>query len=605
MNDSKENKVKTDSEILNQTVNITLKNSHSWTNKYNIERKILTYNGKKDFSEIKIPYNPAIEDVKIDSAEVISKTGKVNKLTKDEINIMDAGWNSSAPRYPEGKILIANLPSVEVGSTIKYSFTHTVKNKPFFSDVFTFQGFSPIKQLTYTINYPKDLIVKIFKTRAYTVSDITTFENNITTQTLKAKNIPAIKKVDSLPPAWTFQPTFIESTGNWADYTKLLIDNFSKAIQNQPNTEKITQRLIKGKNSAKEKITAIRDFVAKNIRSAGPNFTSLPLTAISNADTTLEDSYGNNSDKAVLLYSMLKSAGFKPDFIFASGMPYLKDIYDSLEITPLEGFLSDILVKVKISDKESVYLNDTNEYAILGATAHQDCVGYDPVTEKFFKIEANKNKSDNMKIYYNLSVTSDGSAELKVTKKYYGNIYAGQKEMFDKMRPEDRSRYYQRRIANISQAATPSSKLYTNFKEYPGVEKYSAKIANYSILEGNYYYFALPLMLNFVLNLDADKRELPFFMTDSQNLEFYITTELPKNFPNYMIYPKPQNFVLPNNSGNISMNSNKTDNTTFYNEILIKTKPSIYSPEAYNEALRLNKQISSPETKTFLLEKAK
>ena len=31
---------------------------------------------------------------------------------------MDAGWNASAKRYTGGKILVANLPGVDIGSTI-------------------------------------------------------------------------------------------------------------------------------------------------------------------------------------------------------------------------------------------------------------------------------------------------------------------------------------------------------------------------------------------------------------------------------------------------------------------------------------------------------
>ena len=61
--------------------------------------------------------------------------------------------------------------------------------------------------------------------------------------------------------------------------------------------------------------------MSKNIRPAGPSFTDMPLTAITPATETIKDGYGNSSDRAIVLYAMLKAAGFKPQFVLASGLP--------------------------------------------------------------------------------------------------------------------------------------------------------------------------------------------------------------------------------------------------------------------------------------------
>ena len=50
---------------------------------------------------------------------------------------MDAGWNASAKRYTGGKILVANLPGVDIGSTIEVEYQISAKDKPFLS------GFEP------------------------------------------------------------------------------------------------------------------------------------------------------------------------------------------------------------------------------------------------------------------------------------------------------------------------------------------------------------------------------------------------------------------------------------------------------------------------------
>ena len=119
----------------------------------------------------------------------------------------------------------------------------------------------------------------------------------------------------------------------------------------------------------KKDVREIRDFVAKNIRSAGPSLTSLPLDCITDAKKTLADGYGNTTDRAVLLYALLKRAGFEPEFVLASGAPRLKALQSPLESCPMRTWFGSVLVRVKSGD-EYVYLNDTNQYAAVGSTPH-------------------------------------------------------------------------------------------------------------------------------------------------------------------------------------------------------------------------------------------
>ena len=603
VNPTSKKAIVTDSVILDKNIKIKIKDAHTWTKKYSIERKILTYNGKKDFSEIKIPYNPIWEEVKILNAEVLTGKGEVKKIEPNEINVMDMPWVSSSPRYPAGKILVANLPSVEVGSTIKYSFEKKVKDKPFFSTEATFQGFSPIKNYTFSIEYPQNLKPNIYKYKTDIIVETKSEKNNIISYTWQVKNIPAIKKISSLPPNSTFLPTIMISFDTWKNYSSTILSKITPKTENQNNVNLLTQRLIKDKTTIDEKIIAIRDYVAKYIRTDGPLFTGLPLNAMSSADQTLNDAYGNNMDKAILLFSMLKSAGLLPEFILVSEYPFLNEILTSTKKNPQRSFFNNVLIRILNKNGKVIYLNDTDEYSILGSTPHENCIGLDLLNGSFITIKPTNTNADKMDVYYNLTISDDGSAHLDVTKKYYGNIYSNMKEMFKKMVPESRKRYYQRRMSIISQLAAPASKLYTNFNEYPGIEKYSADIDNYATIENDYFYFSLPLMLQFILNLDGNTRSMPFFMMSRQNINFILDITLPEKYSNILIHPQSSIIALPGNSGEIIINSTKTANNKYNDVIKIKIKPAIYSPEAYQELLGINKKLSSPKIKTFLLKK--
>ena len=85
----------------------------------------MSYNGKKREAELKIEFNPACQDAKLIHAVTVSPAGQREEISPGEINVMDAGWNGSAKRYTGGKILVANLPDVAIGSVIEVEFEIT------------------------------------------------------------------------------------------------------------------------------------------------------------------------------------------------------------------------------------------------------------------------------------------------------------------------------------------------------------------------------------------------------------------------------------------------------------------------------------------------
>ena len=110
--------IKPDVRILSRDTQIDLESSSVWKETQRSRIEILTYGGKKSNSEIKLGYNPAWQNIELTVAKVTHPDGTVKELGEDELNIMDAGWVASAPRYPAEKLLVANLPGVEIGSVL-------------------------------------------------------------------------------------------------------------------------------------------------------------------------------------------------------------------------------------------------------------------------------------------------------------------------------------------------------------------------------------------------------------------------------------------------------------------------------------------------------
>ena len=179
--------------------------------------------------------------------------------------------------------------------------------------------------------------------------------------------------------------------------------------------------------------------------------------------------------------------------------------------------------------------------------------------------------------------------------------------------PEQRDRYYQSAVAGISQSAEPITKLITNFKNYPGIETFSVKIANFSIINNNFYYFSTPLRLNNIFNLGKEKRFYPYYQEQRINTLYDISIQLPEGFEKEVINPIGEEISLPNNSGGIDLmpsfeeqraqDKGAKGKRQWNESVHINIQPSIFNPEQYNEILKIDQKTSSPSIYTILLQR--
>ena len=130
--------------------------AHTAVFRVKYSKHILSYSGKKREAEVKLDYQSCLP-----KREVHSRRGRfprpasARKFPPGEINVMDAGWNASAKRYTGGKILVANLPDVEIGSTIEVEFEITCTGKPFLADFESFELPDALTHKSFTLTAPE------------------------------------------------------------------------------------------------------------------------------------------------------------------------------------------------------------------------------------------------------------------------------------------------------------------------------------------------------------------------------------------------------------------------------------------------------------------
>jgi transglutaminase-like putative cysteine protease len=576
--------------------------AHSAVLHIKFAKRILTYAGKISQAEIKLDFNPACEDAKILQGTVISKTGQRQEISKGEINVMDADWSASAKRYTGGKIFVANLPGVDIGSTIEVELQVTMKGKPFIGGFEPFQLPDNLQQKSFQLTVPAGLKIEKMVTGGVPLEAVATAGDK-GSQILRwtGKNIAALPAETELPPDWVYKPGVTYFVGDYKAYLKDLNDTLADRSKSSAKAAELAHQITGASSSKLEAVKAIRDFVAKSIRLAGPPFTELPLSELSKADTTLADGYGHAADRAILLHAMLTAAGFKPEFVLASDLPSMDGVRNIATSFPLPDSFNTPLVKVEV-DGVTYYLNDTDQYARLGSTPHDDRLGINLSSEAPEVIAAAKDCQDRIETDYTLSFADDGKMQMGVLKHYFGNEYNEKNKYFSELRPEERKRYYQEVVSDIGQGARPVGDLTEQFNTYPGTEQFTVALDHYAVVDGKYLYFNLPFTPSLVKLPGGDQRSLPLMLSHEGTTSVRTEIELPLGFRDVLIAPRSESLDAPAGGGKVRMTSAAATGKYVLTDES-ETSPAVISPHDYPAMVKVESTLENKSSKVFLLEK--
>lgn len=589
--------VESDAKILKSEKSLTLLDAHSSVYRIHYSKQILNYAGKIREAEVKIGFNPSCEQARLIHGTVISKAGERQEIATNEINIMDQGWNASARRYTGGKILVANLPGVDIGSTIDVELEITSTNKPFISGFESFQLRDAMEQKTFQLTVPNHLTLQSLVTGSgqhpaeehKQVGDTTVY-------TWSASHVGALPAEGQAPPDWAYNSGVDYFAGSMKDYLTALNDTMLDRSRQSAKVAEKTHALTANKSKL-DAIKAIRDFVAEQIREAGPSFTELRLSELSAADTTLADGYGHAADRAILLHAMLTAAGFQPEFVLASDLPSIAGITNVSMAFPLPGYFESPLVRVSV-DGETYYLNDTDQYAKLGETSFDGRQAIALSSQAWAIIHAAKDYADKVETVYTLSIGNDGKTRVGVTRHYFGDYFDTKNKYFSELPPEERRRYYQEIVSDVAQGARPVGDLKTDFTVYPGLEQFTVDVDNYTVVDGKYLYFNLPFSPS-LLPAGADRRTLPLYLTRTDRNIVRTEIELPPGFRHEVIAPQSRKLEVPDGGGTAQIVAVESPGRCVVTHEF-DTTPAIIEPQDYAAMLRVESALERKSAKVFL-----
>ncbi|MGE4563919.1 MAG: DUF3857 domain-containing protein [Victivallaceae bacterium] len=550
-----------------------------------VELRVNNYAGVKRYSELSVPFNPATSEVTLGDAEVRRPDGTVQVLAAGEINVMDAPWNGSAPRYPGGKILVANFPGVKPGAVISYTLTRRFFKLDSLSFTPVFAATVPILAQRFTLENPAGLQLAV-----------TALGGEVTQQgnVWSTAAVAPVRQEPGMAPLAFFKPSFRISADNFKAFGTKLNDALLKKCENQPAAAAKAQELAGKIGDERGKIQAIRDFVAKNIRETPPGLHAAGLAALSAADRTLTDGYGNSADRSILLKTMLDAAGVKSHFVVISSLADTPENRAAAVATPDAGAFDT--VRVAAGD---FLLGGSDQYTPLEAAPGEGMLRLNLARGAIGTVKALVPTRESTEI--NLDLKPDGNAEVRVVIRSYGLAAGAENRRFAEFTPEARRRFEVELRQRLGENAVKTGDL--TFRLDPhgvAILEYGAMIPNLAPRSGSFRQLELPAFGAFsaaVSTADRD-RETPYLRTGRFEAGYRWSITAPAG---WRVAALPPGFktLLPLESVELK---SMTDGNRVTVAASLELRPGMTRPENYGALVKLQHELTELTRRVVIYE---
>ncbi len=280
---------------------------------------------RQNMFDPKLSWNAARGDLRVDQARTYMVDG----------TIVDAAHNSFVPNTPselqwavpyayQRQLVVAHV-GVEHDATSVTAYTVTDRGPTGLplTGVIDLQGFVPILDQWITIEVPEGTGLWIEGLHCAVAPEVTT-ANGMTTYTIHRTNVPGTN-TSELPDhrhgldqlAYSVIPT-------WADVVNWLQYGVEAAVAPDEAIQAKTAQVLGDASFHPEKMALLHDFVVSGVRNVHWPVADFEYAARP-AGQVLDSSVGHALDKAVLLTSMLRAAGFDAHVALASSQPAIAE----------------------------------------------------------------------------------------------------------------------------------------------------------------------------------------------------------------------------------------------------------------------------------------
>jgi transglutaminase-like putative cysteine protease len=377
-------------------------------------RMVLTTAGKATVASESLYYTKDAEKMEVLTAQVVKPDGRV--VPVDKKDIQDVEQSGEMNIYdPQGRAVKVTFANIAVGDVvdITYKLTRTLPTRVgFFNDIFSFQTTEPMLEASYAVDGPASLplTAEIYhRERARKIDKAEAKAGDRIHYRWSTANAPQLVPEMAMDMSTELPMLVVTTDPSWQHFSKWWADVTKPQLEATADIKAKVAQLLKDAKTDDDKIKALYDFVAQDIRYRGLGVGPRTGYTPRKAQETFTSRWGVCRDVSILLTSMLREAGF-------DAYPVLTNVGDPvLPKVAYDGFNHAIVAMKK--GGSWTYLDPTaknNTSLLPGYEAEQDTLVSTDKGEPLTRIAAIDPAANLGHAKATTTIAADGSMTSKV-----------------------------------------------------------------------------------------------------------------------------------------------------------------------------------------------
>jgi len=533
--------------------------------KYHFQGLILK-DSKRTWANFQRQFDPQRENIKIEMARVIKNDGRIIPLDMNEIKITKP--KSENIYFKKTKIITFTIPEVEIGDIVEYKYTEEIFN-PWDKEIFTmgwfFGGSEPVIKSSVKAILPRNNYFNFVIKNKEGVTVDSSFTDSTNLYTFEKTNtLPPIE--EPLMPVTEELVPFLRLSNqkNWDYIFNWYADFQKKRIKITEEIQQIADSLTKNLNTHEEKTTALYHWIQRNIRYISIKGSASSGVSGHEATQTLQNGYGDCTDKAILFSTLLKAADIEAYPVYLHTYPGPRLIK---EIPSFWG--NHAIVEIFPEKNKHYFLDPVSEYHRYPSFASMDH-GTDAICAQksridFIEVPA---PEDNRREYtYSIELNETDTAIVTFQSGYNGSYEANIRAYWERLEEKEKKKQFEQMAKRVSSNAELIDYDLENLTDISKPLKMTIKYKVPELLkkQGDLYILKLPeLEERYTKNeLSLSNRNYDLIYDTSEEITHTYKITLPEKMKVLSI---PEEFSLKGKNAGYTASYTKKANTLIFND---------------------------------------
>jgi len=315
-------------------------------------------NSKKRWANVKLYFEEERSRIKVVLARTIKPDGTIYNLPEEDIKIVKP--KSGMVFFEKGKSVQFELPNVSIGDIIEYEYTEEVFNpwnKKILNIDHYFQTTEPVDLSRLMVAIPESLSLTVGKRNINEANFLSVFseKDGYKYYGWEMENIEPVIREPEMPPLGEVVPRIeVSNVKSWDVIFDWYSDFQLTRMRVTEEIKELAEKITEGATTEEEKVAKLYHFVQRNVRYICIKGGAASGVSGHPAEETLEKGYGDCTDKAILLATLLRAVAIKAYPVYIG----TNDDVPTL-ITEVPCYYGNHCINEVEVDSKSIYLDAT------------------------------------------------------------------------------------------------------------------------------------------------------------------------------------------------------------------------------------------------------